>query len=148
MGNKMPAWVDQAVAEFSKRLHDNVFLNIIEIPLIRRNKTSDLKRIMDREMQMITAAIPIAARLIALDITGKAFTSQQLAEKISQIQHITSHLCFLIGGPEGLSPFLVAKCDERWSLSNLTLPHTIVRIVLLEALYRAMSILQNHPYHK
>lgn len=148
LGNKMPGWVDDAVQEFTKRLQDTVVLSIIEIPLIRRGKTSDLSRILEKEMALMSAAIPHNARLIALDVTGKTFSSEQLASKIERLQQISSHLCFLIGGPEGLAPELVARSDERWSLSQLTLPHTIVRIVLLEALYRAWSILQNHPYHK
>ncbi|MDA9272009.1 23S rRNA (pseudouridine(1915)-N(3))-methyltransferase RlmH [bacterium] len=148
IGNKMPSWVDQAVKEFTKRLQDGIAVTIVEIPLMRRGKSSDITRIMDKEMQLMSAAIPTHARLIALDITGKAFTSEQLAGKIQDLQQITSHLCFLIGGPEGLSPELVARSDERWSMSMLTLPHTLVRIVLLEALYRAWSILHNHPYHK
>lgn len=148
MGNKMPIWVDQAVKEYAKRLQDGVSLTIIEIPLMRRGKSTDLSRIMEKEMTMMNAAIPHNARLIALDLTGESFSSEQLAEKIARLQQTTSHLCFLIGGPEGLSSALLARSQERWSLSRLTLPHTIVRITLLEALYRAWSILHNHPYHK
>ena len=147
IGNKMPTWVDQAVKEYSKRLQESVTLTIVEIPLLRRGKSSDLARIMEKEMLLTSAAIPNGSRLIALDITGTAFTSEQLAGKLEHVQQITSHICFLIGGPEGLSPQLIARSDERWSMSMLTLPHTIVRIVLLEALYRAWSILHNHPYH-
>ncbi len=148
IGNKMPAWVDLAVKEYSKRLQDGVALTIIEIPLIRRGKSSDLSRIMEKEMVMMNAAIPNHARLIALDLTGESFTSEQLAGKIAQQQQVTSHLCFLIGGPEGLSKELLARSHERWSLSMLTLPHTLVRVTLLEALYRAWSIIHHHPYHK
>ena len=148
MGNKMPAWVDHAVNEYAKRLQDGVALNIIEIPLIRRGKSTDITRIMEKEMSMMRDAIPNNARIIALEATGESFTSEQLAEKIERLQQVSSHLCFLIGGPEGLSPVLVARSDERWSLSMLTLPHTLVRVTLLEALYRAWSILHNHPYHK
>jgi len=125
-----------------------VAITIIEIPLSRRGKSTDLARIMEKEMILMTAAIPTGARLIALDITGTSFSSEQLAVRIEQLQQINSHLCFLIGGPEGLSQALVMRSDERWSLSKLTLPHTLVRIVLLEALYRAWSILHHHPYHK
>jgi len=148
IGNKMPAWVDQAVHEFSKRLQDGVSVNIIEIPLLRRGKSTDLTRIMEKEMTMMSNAIPNGARVISLVIEGESFNSEQLARKLEHLQQINSHLCFLIGGPEGLSPALIARSDERWSLSKLTLPHTLVRIVLLETLYRAWSILHNHPYHK
>lgn len=144
----MPGWVEQAAQEYTKRLQDGIALSIIEIPLIKRGKSTDISRIMEKEMMLMSAAIPHNARLIALDITGESFTSEQLADKIARLQQITSHLCFLIGGPEGLSQELIARSCERWSLSRLTLPHTLVRITLLEALYRAWSILHHHPYHK
>lgn len=148
MGNKMPIWVQQAVNEYAKRLQDNVVLSIIEIPLIRRGKSTDLSRIMEKEMIQMRAAIPNNARIIALDLAGESFSSEQLAVKIDRLQQITPHLCFLIGGPEGLASDLLAQSNERWSLSKLTLPHTLVRITLVEALYRAWSILNHHPYHK
>jgi 23S rRNA (pseudouridine1915-N3)-methyltransferase len=148
LGNKMPTWVDQAVKEYAKRLQDHVALNIIELPLIRRGKSTDLSRILDKEMMLMSAAIPPQARLIALDLKGDSFSSEQLALKIDRLQHIASHWCFLIGGPEGLSSELITRSDERWSLSMLTLPHTLVRVTLLEALYRSWSIINNHPYHK
>ena len=144
----MPNWVDEAVNEFSKRLQDSAQLNLIEIPLLKRGKSMDLSRILEKEMLLMRTAIPIGSRLIALDLGGESFTSEQLALKVERLQHIASHLCFLIGGPEGLSSDILALCDERWSLSKLTLPHTLARIVLLETLYRAYSILNNHPYHK
>ena len=99
-------------------------------------------------MVIMNAAIPNGARIIALDLAGESFTSEQLSVKIERLQQITSHLCFLIGGPEGLSLEILARSNERWSLSMLTLPHTLVRITLVEALYRAWSILHHHPYHK
>ncbi len=148
IGNKMPAWVDQAVKEYAKRLQDGISLTIVEIPLMRRGKSTDLSRIMEKEMTLMSAAIPNNARIIALDLAGESFASEQLAVKIARLQQITSHLCFLIGGPEGLASELITRSDERWSLSKLTLPHTLVRITLLEALYRAWSILHHHPYHK
>ena len=148
IGNKMPVWVDQAVKDYAKRQQDGVSLTIVEIPLMRRGKSTDLSRILEKEMSMMSAAIPNNARLIALDITGESFSSEQLALKIDRLQQMTSHLCFLIGGPEGLAAELISRSDERWSLSMLTLPHTLVRITLLEALYRAWSILHHHPYHK
>ncbi len=147
-GNKMPSWVNEGVYEFSKRLQEFVSLNVIEIPLIKRGKTSDLSRIFEKEATLMVAAIPNGARVIALEITGDSFNSEKLALKLEQLQQISSHLCFLIGGPEGLSPVLLARAEENWSLSQLTMPHPLVRIVLLEALYRAWSIINNHPYHK
>ncbi|STX51306.1 rRNA large subunit methyltransferase [Legionella busanensis] len=147
-GNKMPAWIEQGFNEYSKRLKEYVKLNLIEIPLIKRTKTSDLKRILEKESLLIDAVIPDAARIIALEIGGKTFSSEKLALKFEALQQITSHVCFIIGGPEGLTPHTLARSQEQWSLSSLTLPHPLVRIVLLEAIYRAWSIIYNHPYHK
>ncbi|MCW8407679.1 23S rRNA (pseudouridine(1915)-N(3))-methyltransferase RlmH [Legionella sp. PATHC035] len=148
LGNKMPDWVTEGSNEYAKRFNDGIQLKIIEIPLIRRSKSSDLSRIMEKESALMREALPNNARIIALEIEGKTFSSEELALKISQLNQTTSHLCFLIGGPEGLSKDILKLCDERWSLSKLTLPHPLVRIVLLETLYRAWSIINNHPYHK
>jgi 23S rRNA (pseudouridine1915-N3)-methyltransferase len=148
MGNKMPTWVNDASQEFIKRLQDQVQFNLIEIPLTKRSKTSDLSRIIEKETQLMRAAIPPQARLIALDKSGHSFSSEQLANRLEQLQQVSSHLCFTIGGPEGFSSTLLAQAHEKWSLSTLTFPHTIARIVLIETLYRAWSILHHHPYHK
>ena len=144
----MPTWVVEAMNEYQRRLQDGVQVQWVEIPLLRRGKSTDLTRILEKEMQLMSAAIPANARVIALDLAGKMFSSEQLAVRLQDLQHISSHLCFLIGGPEGLAASLVARSDERWSLSMLTLPHPLVRVVLMEALYRAWSIIHHHPYHK
>lgn len=148
LGNKMPDWVVQGSHDYAKRFNDGIQLKLIEIPLIRRSKSSDLSRILEKETSLIKDALPNGARLIALDIEGKSFGSEELALKMTQLQQISSHFCFIIGGPEGLSTEILNLCDERWSLSKLTLPHPLVRIILLETLYRAWSIINNHPYHK
>ncbi|HAU1218113.1 TPA: 23S rRNA (pseudouridine(1915)-N(3))-methyltransferase RlmH [Legionella pneumophila] len=148
LGNKMSDWVNSGVNEYAKRFHDGIQIKLIEIPLLRRNKSSDLARILEKESALIKDALPANARLIALDMLGKSFSSEELALKLTQLQQISSHLCFIIGGPEGLSNEILSLCDERWSLSKLTLPHPLVRIILLESLYRAWSIINNHPYHK
>jgi 23S rRNA (pseudouridine1915-N3)-methyltransferase len=148
LGNKMPDWVTQGSNDYAKRFNDGIQLKIIEIPLIRRSKSSDLTRILEKESALIKEVLPHGARIIAMEIEGKSFGSEELAAKITQLQQTTSHLCFLIGGPEGLSQETLKLCDDRWSLSKLTLPHPLVRIILLETLYRAWSIINNHPYHK
>jgi 23S rRNA (pseudouridine1915-N3)-methyltransferase len=148
LGNKMPKWVTQGTQDYAKRFNDGILLKIIEIPLISRTKSSDLTRIMERESSLVQEALPNNARIIALEIKGKSFSSEELALKITQLQQTSSHLCFLIGGPEGLSQKLLNLCDEHWSLSKLTFPHPLVRILLLETVYRAWSIINGHPYHK
>ena len=148
VGNKMPDWVVQGSNDYAKRFNDGIALKLIEIPLMRRSKSSDLVRIMEKEAVLIKEAIPHGARIIALDLQGKTFSSEELAVKITHLQQTNSHFCFLIGGPEGFAKETLALSDERWSLSKLTLPHPLVRIILLETLYRAWSIINNHPYHK
>jgi 23S rRNA (pseudouridine1915-N3)-methyltransferase len=148
VGNKMPDWAIEAKDEFAKRLQEFTSLHCIEIPLQKRNKTSDLSRILEKEEQHIRAAIPSGARCIALDKSGKQFASESLASHLEKLQHHHTHLCFIIGGPEGLQPQLLKDCEEKWSLSLLTFPHALARVILLETLYRSWSILQNHPYHK
>ncbi|WP_058479620.1 23S rRNA (pseudouridine(1915)-N(3))-methyltransferase RlmH [Legionella waltersii] len=148
LGNKMPDWVNQGTHDYTKRLSDGIQVKLVEIPLIKRNKASDLNRILEKEALIIVENIPNNCHLIALDVYGKEFNSEEMATRITQLQNVSSHFCFIIGGPEGLSPDVLNRCHERWSLSKLTLPHPLARIVLVEALYRAWSIINNHPYHK
>lgn len=148
MGNKMPDWVNQATSTFTKRLSDTFQFKLIEIPLIRRQHAHEQARILEKEAVKLQEAIPKGAYLIALDAKGKKFSSEALATHFEKLHHKASHLCFVIGGPEGLPQALLQKSQERWSLSDLTLPHPLARVVLLEALYRSWSILNNHPYHK
>ena len=148
MGNKMPTWVTEASTEFTKRLREAFKLHLIEIPLLKRGSPHELARILDKEATRLNTTIPPDAHLIALDLSGTTFSSENLAKHLGHLQHITSHLCFVIGGPEGLPQSCLRASRERWSLSTLTLPHPLARVVLLEALYREWSILNNHPYHK
>lgn len=148
LGSKMPNWVNEPVAEFSKRLKEFAQVTIIEIPLIKRGKNNDLPRIIEKESILMNEAIPSNAHLVALAIDGKTFSSDELAQKLLAIQHVSNHICFIIGGPEGLNEAVLNRCQESWSLSKLTLPHPLARIVLIEAIYRAFTMTTNHPYHK
>lgn len=148
MGNKPPQWIQQGQDEFTKRLAPHVELQLTEIPCFRRGKQANISRILDKELALMLGAIPKDAYLISLDAAGQSFCSNTLANRIDHLQKTVTRLCFLIGGPEGLSKTLLQKSNERWSLSPLTLPHTLVRVVFLEALYRSWSILTHHPYHK
>lgn len=148
LGDKMPAWIQTGVEEYLKRLKEFAQCRIIEMPLIKRPKNGDISRIMTKEASFILNAIPKDAHIIALVINGQRFSSEGMAQKLMHIGHHTSHLCFLIGGPEGLASTVIEKSHSQWSLSDLTLPHPLVRVLLLESLYRAFSINANHPYHK
>jgi 23S rRNA (pseudouridine1915-N3)-methyltransferase len=148
VGQKMPKWVNEASQELAKRLHQKIQLEWIELPLLKRSTNQQLSQILEKELQLFLDAIPTKAHLITLDAQGKLFSSEKLAARMSELQQLSSHWCIVIGGPEGLHPQLKAKALESWSLSPLTFPHPLVRLILLESLYRSWCIQNNHPYHK
>lgn len=148
LGNKMPGWVNEAIDTFSKRLREFCTLHLIEIPLQKRGKVHSLKSIQDKEAEQVLKQIPTGSYVIALDINGTAMSSEQLAKRVDQLQQVQPHWCLIIGGPEGISESVMSTVNETWSLSRLTLPHPIARIVLYESLYRSWTILSDHPYHK
>jgi 23S rRNA (pseudouridine1915-N3)-methyltransferase len=144
----MPKWVCQGYEEYAKRLPPELKLSLIEIPAEKRGKNADLARIKELEGQKLLAAIPKHAKVIVLAIQGKPWSTEQLAENLTNWQQDGDDVCVLIGGPEGLSQACYQRADIKWSLSPLTFPHPLVRVVVAEQLYRAWSITKNHPYHK
>jgi len=148
VGTGMPAWVLDGYAEYAKRLSHWLPLELVEIAPGARGKGRDPARAVADEGQRVLAALPKQAQVIALDGRGRAFSSEQLAERLAAWRQGGRDLAFLIGGPEGHADDVLAASHERWSLGPLTLPHPLVRIVLVEQLYRAASILANHPYHR
>jgi len=147
MGTKMPAWVKQGYDEYAKRLPRDL-CGIVELPLATRSKNNSVDNIKIQEGENILAAIAVKQHVVALDVKGKSLSTEALANKLSGWQMDGQNITILIGGPEGLSQACLERANERWSLSAMTLPHPLVRIVLIEQLYRAWTILQNHPYHK
>src|SRR5690606_14100932 len=147
VGQKMPDWVAAGVREYCGRLPAN-FLQLVELPLAVRTKSSDPRRAQAEEAQRLLKAIPDGAHVSALDPRGRALRSEQLAERLDGWQHEGRDVAFLIGGPDGLTAECLARSDERWSLSRLTFLHMLVRIILAEQIYRAWTILRNHPYHR
>ena len=148
IGQKMPAWVNQGYEEYARRMPPELQLNLVEIPLAKRSKGSDISRMMDKEGEQMLAAIKKDSLVVAMEVGGKPWSTPQLAEQLTDWMQAGRSIALLVGGPEGLAPACQKRADLRWSLSNLTLPHPLVRIVLAEQLYRASSILKNHPYHK
>lgn len=148
VGTKMPAWVEQGYAEYAKRMPRDCAVELVELPLAQRGKNTDIARAMEKEGEDMLAAIGKGEQVIALDVKGKPWSTEQLAEQMADWRMSGNNYCLLIGGPDGLAPQCLAQAQVRWSLSALTLPHPLVRIVVIEQLYRACSILQNHPYHK
>ena len=148
IGNRMDDWVNQGYQEYAKRLPPECRLNLIEIAAGKRGKNADLERIVQQEGERMLQAIPDHSQVIALDVKGKPWSTPQLAEQVAQWLPSGSDISLLVGGPEGLAAACVERAQQRWSLSALTLPHPLVRIVVAEQLYRAWSILKGHPYHR
>lgn len=144
----MPAWVTQAYAEFAKRLPHACTLQLVEIAAEKRGKNADLQQLLHKEGDKILATIPKGARVLALDVLGTAWSTEELAQELDSWLHSGSDIALLVGGPEGLDARCVERAVQRWSLSRLTLPHPLVRVILAEQLYRAWTILNNHPYHR
>jgi 23S rRNA (pseudouridine1915-N3)-methyltransferase len=147
VGQKMPDWVSVGVREYAGRLPNNL-LQLVELPLGTRSKAGDPRRAQAEESQRLLKAIPDDAHVVALDPRGRSFTTEALAERLDGWLQGGRDVVFLIGGPEGLSGDCLARSDERWSLSELTFPHMLVRVIVAEQLYRAWTILRNHPYHR
>ena len=148
VGSKMPGWVEEGYEEYSRRLGHDVKLELVEIPLNRRSKGADVSRLQEKEANQMLAAVGQGDLVVTMEIKGKAWSTEQLADNMGNWLHSGRNVSLLVGGPEGLHPSCMAQADQRWSLSPLTLPHPLVRVVVAEQVYRAWSILHNHPYHK
>lgn len=148
VGERMPAWVSEGFAEYSKRLSRELPLELVELRLGERGKGRDLARALEDEGAAMLAAIPRGSHVVALDGRGRTWSSEDLAAQLANWRMAGRDLVFLIGGPDGLAGPALARADQRFSLGTLTLPHMLVRLILAEQLYRAVSLLGNHPYHR
>jgi|SRR5690606_14158563 len=148
VGERAPAWVAQGYAEYEKRLSHWLPLELVEITPGLRGKNRDTVRATADEGARVLASLPRDAWVVTLDGRGKAWSSEQLAARLEHWRTQGRDLAFLIGGPEGHAPEVLARADESWSLGPLTLPHMLVRLVAAEQLYRAGALLANHPYHR
>ncbi|GAA5191636.1 23S rRNA (pseudouridine(1915)-N(3))-methyltransferase RlmH [Ferrimonas gelatinilytica] len=147
VGTKMPAWVSAGFNEYQRRFPRDLPLQLVEIPAGKRGKNADIARILEKEGEAMLAAAQ-GCRIVTLDIPGKPWDTPQLARQMERWQMDGRDVAILIGGPEGLAPACKQAAEQSWSLSNLTLPHPLVRILMAESLYRAWSINNNHPYHR
>ncbi len=148
VGNKMPDWINTAFSEYAKRLCQEVTVHLSEIKPEKRSNNKSKEHILRTESQRIKTAIPIGSRLVALDEHGKQKTTVQLADTIQQWLQDGQETVFVIGGPDGLHDDIKSTAQDVWSLSKLTFPHGLVRVMLVEQLYRAVSLIRNHPYHR
>ena len=148
VGLKMPRWVDEAFAEYAKRMPRTAKLELVAVRPESRVEGRTVQQMLGLEAERIAAAVPGRAKIVALDERGREFTSAALARWLGRRLEEGIDTAFLIGGPDGLAPSLKDKAETVMRLSAMTLPHGLARVLLAEQLYRAVTILQNHPYHR
>jgi 23S rRNA (pseudouridine1915-N3)-methyltransferase len=147
-GTRLPDWVNAGVDEYAGRFTRDYKFELKEIALGQRAGSSSAAQAIAKEGEKMLAAIPQGAYVVAMQVGGKNISSEQLAQFLQQRARDGRDVVFCIGGPEGLAPEVDARAEFRWSLSALTLPHALARVVLAEALYRAVMIIKGHPYHR
>lgn len=148
VGNRMPAWVCAGYEEYVKRLPRECELKLREIAPGKRGKNPDIARLMMDEGQRMLQAVSTGDHVVALDLSGREWDTPGLSTTLARWLAGGRDVSLLVGGPEGLWSGCLDRANERWCLSRLTLPHPLARIVVAEQLYRAWSLLQNHPYHR
>ena len=148
VGQKMPDWVTKGTQHYLQRLSGHWQTSVSEIPAGKRDKQTNIARTLHFEGEQLWRHISSGDGVIALDRQGQSFSTEKFSDHLTHWMHDYSRLHFVIGGPEGLSSEHMARAQVCWSLSPLTLPHPLVRIMLAEQLYRAWSIQHNHPYHR
>ena len=147
VGTKMPDWVQKGFNEYAKRLPRNLSVELVELQPGYRAKNASTQSAMDSESQAIIQTLG-SDHCVALDVGGKAWSTENLSEQLEQWQLGGQNLSFVIGGPDGFTDEVRARAQQKWSLSPLTLPHPLVRVVFIEQFYRAHTLLAGHPYHK
>lgn len=146
--NRQPGWVDDGYAEYARRLRGSCTLELKEIPLARRTSSAPVERAVEQEADRILAAVPAGAHVVELAEQGAQWDTAELSRRLRAWMTVGAPVYLLVGGPDGLAKRCSERANEHWSLSRLTLPHGLVRIVVAEALYRAWSVLEGHPYHR
>lgn len=146
-GTRLPQWINDGFLEYAGRLQGDYRLELREIALAQRS-AGNVQQALAREGERMIAALPPSCYLVALQVTGKSLSTGQLAQFLQSRAQDGRALAFCIGGPDGLAGSLDERADYRWSLSPLTLPHALARVIVAEALYRAVSVIKGHPYHR
>jgi 23S rRNA (pseudouridine1915-N3)-methyltransferase len=146
--NRQPHWVRDGFDDYARRLDARCCLDLVEVPLAKRTRASDTGKAVEDESGRMLRRIPAGARVVALAADGQGWSTERFAGKLQAWLAGGAPICLLIGGPDGLGSECLARAAERWSLSPLTLPHGLVRVIVAEAVYRAWSLLNGHPYHR
>ena len=148
VGDRVPEWVTEGCKEYAGRFRKPWALTLKEVPAERRSQNSDIYKLVRLEGNRLLAAVPNGWRIVAFDQRGSQHDTDMLAQNLSQWTDDAEKIAFLIGGPDGLSPDVLERANDVWSLSQLTLAHSIARLVIFEQFYRAFSILHGMPYHR
>ncbi len=148
VGHKMPKWVQDTFNDYNQRLQKNQQIELIEIAPIHRSKTISIEKAKQQEGQLILSALKPGEKILVLDEKGKALSTKFLAQSIKNWQMDGDNVAIVIGGADGVSVEVKQRAQITWSLSLLTFPHPLVRVILIEQIYRAFSIIANHPYHR
>jgi len=148
VGDRQPSWVDEAFARYSERFPREWKFRLDTIATVRRKKNDKSQQAKQAEGEQILGRLAQEEQVVLLDERGKQFESRSLAAKLAEWQGSGRDLCFVIGGPDGVSDACKQRADLTWSLSQLTLPHGLARVLLVESLYRAWSLQSGHPYHR
>ena len=148
VGQRMPAWVEAGFDEYARRMPRETPLELLQIRPEPRAAATPVERLAAAEGKRVRAALPSRCYKVVLDERGQTCTTKALAKRLQGWQMDGLDVAFVIGGPDGHDPAIRREADWLWSLSPLTLPHALVRVVVAEQLYRATSILKNHPYHR
>ena len=148
VGEKSPAWIETGINQYINRMPRECNVKIVSIPTSKRSKNKTIKQAQVKEQEQLIKHTPKNSYRIALDELGQSWTTNLLAEKLHKWMQSMPRVTFYIGGPDGFSAEFLEKVDFVWSISSLTLPHMLVRVLLAEQLYRALTIIQRHPYHR
>jgi 23S rRNA (pseudouridine1915-N3)-methyltransferase len=147
-GTRLPEWVGAGFRDYQRRLRRPMTLDLVEIPVAPRRAGEPVRAAITREGGAMLAAVCAGDYVVALDVAGKAMSTATLAAWLARRMQDGRPLALLVGGPDGLASTCLARAELRWSLSPLTFPHALVRVMVAEQLYRATSLLAHHPYHR
>ena len=148
IGKKSPSWLKNGIEEYQRRMPQELCIAVKEIPLPKRTKSTPSEHCIKVEAEKIKGALAPDSRTVAMDLKGKAWSTEELAGHLTRWMLDYQSVQFVVGGPDGLARDIVASADDVWSLSRLTFPHAFVPVLITEQLYRAWTIINRHPYHR